>query len=198
MRTLAAWPIYIYFGMVLFSRLLFRHRECVRAASRGPVGWSRLQGVLLCLGPLALMQLAPFAEYWLRYRGVIGPGRGSDDFFALVGPANMASGAALFAAGVLLAGRASRQLAAAWRETPGQLCTAGIYSLVRHPLYAGYLVQGAGCMLTLGSRWSWIGYGLAAVLILLRIWLEDRELAGRFPESADYFRRVKRLVPGVF
>jgi protein-S-isoprenylcysteine O-methyltransferase Ste14 len=196
----ATWPIFVYFGLILISRLLFRHRELVRAAApgeKGQPGPERLQGALLCLLPLGLMQMVPFFEYWVRFW----PIRGTElakEFFALVSPGNAASGVILFAAGTLLASRASLQLALAWREAPGELYTGGLYAVIRHPLYAAYLVQGAGCMLVLGARWSWIAYALAAALILTKLRQEDRDLAARFEAFAGYRRRVKRLFPGVF
>jgi protein-S-isoprenylcysteine O-methyltransferase Ste14 len=200
MSTSAALPIYAYFGLILISRFFFRHRECVRAADGVPVdgaGGRRAEGALLCLLPLGLMQIAPLIEYWLRYWRIRGTPLAAE-FFALVRPGNAAAGILLFAAGTLLAARASRQLARAWRVAPGLLFTGGLYAVIRHPLYAAYLVQGAGCMLMLGARWTWIALGVAAILIAVRISIEDRELAGRFPAFAEYARRVKRLIPGVF
>ncbi|MHC4914438.1 MAG: methyltransferase family protein [Planctomycetota bacterium] len=200
MRNAAALPIYAYFALILISRLFFRHRECVRASGReggARSGGGRAPGLLFCLLPLAMMQLAPFFEYWVR----LWPMRGTDaakDFFALLTPGGFASGIMLFAAGVALAARASRQLARGWAQAPGQLFTGGIYSVVRHPLYAGYLVQGAGCMLILGARLVWVLYAVAAALVLVKVYLEDRELGRCFPEFPEYARRTKRLVPGVF
>jgi protein-S-isoprenylcysteine O-methyltransferase Ste14 len=200
MTCVAAMPIYVYFALILLSRAFFRHRECIRASGReggARAGGGRAVGALLCLLPLAIMQLSPFFEYWVR----LWPIRRDDaarDFFALVGPGGFASGAMLFAAGVALAARASRQLARAWSEAPGELFTGGIYSVVRHPLYAGYLVQGAGCMLILGARLVWALYAVAAVLVLVKVLLEDRELERCFPQFPEYAKRTKRLLPGVF
>jgi protein-S-isoprenylcysteine O-methyltransferase Ste14 len=109
------------------------------------------------------------------------------------------SGLLLFMSGTWLATRSSRELASNWRQHRGELCSTGLYSIVRHPLYAGYLVQGAGCMLMLGARWSWIGYAAATGLIIARTFIEDRELAKRFPEDfQEYRKRVKRFIPSVF
>jgi len=196
----ASWPIFLYFAVILVSRFFFRHRELVRAAgdgTRGQPGPERRRGAVLCLLPLGLMQMAPLIEYWLRY-WPIRETKLAERFLALIHPANAVAGLILFAAGTLLAMRASRQLARAWHVAPGLLFTGGLYSVIRHPLYAAYLVQGAGCALMLDARWSWIAFGLAAVLITARAFGEDRELAARYPAFAEYAKRVKRLIPGVF
>ena len=195
------YPLFAYFALIFVSRLAFRHRECVRAAGGGAAGRSggeRRRGALFCLAPLALMELGPLIEYMLRYWGLITPAPEGDGFFAMMSPGNAAAGLVLFAAGTALAAAASRQLARAWGEAPGTLYTGGTYAIVRHPLYAAYLAQGAGCMLMLGAVWSWALYGLAVLLVLVRTVQEDRELAARFEAFDEYSRRVKRFIPGLF
>lgn len=195
------YPIYAYLAMMFLSRLAFRQRECVRAGAADAGGAARAGrwgGALFCLAPLGLMQFGPLVEYVLRYKGLLGPAPGGDGFFAMMKPGWSLAGLMLFALGTALAAAASRQLARAWGEAPGTLCTGGVYAVIRHPLYAAYLVQGAGCCLMLGARWSWAAWGLAALLILVRVAAEDREMAARFEAFGEYSRRVKRLLPGVF
>lgn len=192
--------LFAYFAIILVSRFFFRHRELVRAAgdgARGQPGPERCRGALLCLLPLGIMQIAPFVGYWLHYFPIRDTDR-ANNFFALLSPGSSAAGVILFAAGTLLAARASRCMARWWHESPGGLCTTGPYAVIRHPLYAAYLLQGAGCMLMLGAAWSWVAWGLAAALITVRVLQEDRELANRYPDFEEYSRRVKRLVPGLF
>ncbi len=200
MEASAGLLIYIYFGMIFVSRVLFKHRELVRAAGPGIKGQSgpeKRRGACFCLLPLALMQITPLVEYWIRY-WPIRDDAGAKDLFAVSPIGNAAAGVILFVAGTLVAARASRQLARAWREAPGALYVAGLYSVIRHPLYAAYLLQGAGCMMMLGSRWTWIAYVLAAALVLVRVFQEDRELASQYPAFEAYSSRVKRLMPGIF
>jgi protein-S-isoprenylcysteine O-methyltransferase Ste14 len=85
------------------------------------------------------------------------------------------------------------------RPKPGaRLVTDGPFALVRHPIYSGAILAFAGCSLAF-SPW-----GLAATLVLALVWagkarVEERHLAERFPEYADYRRRVrKRLLPLVY
>jgi len=76
-----------------------------------------------------------------------------------------------------------------------QLRTTGVYACVRHPIYTGLLLGGAGVVL-LGGRltrvWVWL-----ALLALLwgKTRLEERKLAARFPGYRDYAARTPRLVP---
>ena len=76
-----------------------------------------------------------------------------------------------------------------------QLRTTGVYGCVRHPIYTGLLLGGAGVVL-LGGRltrvWVWL-----ALLVLLwgKTRLEERKLAARFPGYRDYAQRTPRLMP---
>jgi protein-S-isoprenylcysteine O-methyltransferase Ste14 len=77
--------------------------------------------------------------------------------------------------------------------------TTGPYAFVRHPMYAGALLQFAGVPLLLGS---WLGLALAPVLfatLLPRIAIEEQALRDNLPGYADYAARVRwRLVPGIY
>jgi protein-S-isoprenylcysteine O-methyltransferase Ste14 len=79
------------------------------------------------------------------------------------------------------------------------IVTGGPYTIVRHPMYAGATLYMIGMALLLGS---WIGLALTplmAVLLSIRIGIEERMLRGEFPDYADYAARVRyRLVPGVW
>lgn len=188
-------PAFIYVAAMVASRMAFRHRE--RALAQEPDGSAAQpaggagEGFLFCLLPLAMMQLAPCLEFVLRYSGHI-PGHSPG------WPRMLAPGLLVFVAGTALAAIAARQLRRGWEESPGDLVTGGLYSVVRHPMYAGYLVQGAGCMLMLAAVWSWALYGLAVLLVFWRVVREDRELSAARPaEFAVWSAKVKRFIPGV-
>jgi protein-S-isoprenylcysteine O-methyltransferase Ste14 len=70
-----------------------------------------------------------------------------------------------------------------------------VYGCVRHPIYTGLLLGGAGVVL-LGGRltrvWVWLGL---LVLLWGKTRLEERKLAARFPGYRDYAARTPRLVP---
>lgn len=76
--------------------------------------------------------------------------------------------------------------------------TAGAYALVRHPLYASYLVMFAGYMLANPSWRNVLVCVLAVGLMLARIFREERHLAQDSNYRA-YMDKVKyRLIPTVF
>ena len=90
--------------------------------------------------------------------------------------------------------RGSFGLAAANRGLVG----AGPYGLVRHPMYAGYLLTYAGFLLLNPLPWNAGVYLITASLLVYRVVAEERLLA----EDADYLAfmgRVRyRLAPGLF
>lgn len=83
-------------------------------------------------------------------------------------------------------------------KADGELVTSGIYARVRHPLYLAVIL--------LGFAWAvlWRS-GPAVVLALAQIPFfdakarrEERWLRERFAGYADYARRVKRFIPGLY
>jgi protein-S-isoprenylcysteine O-methyltransferase Ste14 len=77
--------------------------------------------------------------------------------------------------------------------------TTGPYRLVRHPLYAGALLYIAGTSLLLGSWWGLVAVPVLAVLLALRIRIEEETLRAGFAGYDDYARRVPyRLIPHVW
>jgi protein-S-isoprenylcysteine O-methyltransferase Ste14 len=83
-------------------------------------------------------------------------------------------------------------------RTDGTLVRHGIYRFVRHPLYSSLIV---GC-LGWGLNWK-SGPAVGAALFLAwaldaKARVEEHWLRERFPEYADYARRVRRFVPWVY
>jgi protein-S-isoprenylcysteine O-methyltransferase Ste14 len=70
-----------------------------------------------------------------------------------------------------------------------ELVDRGPYRFLRHPIYVGGVLFFAGLSLVFSV------YGLALTAVLAAFWvakarLEERHLAERFPEYADYKRRT--------
>ncbi len=84
-------------------------------------------------------------------------------------------------------------------ERGHSVITTGPYAVVRHPMYAGAILQFAGVPLLLGS---WLGLALAPVLVAvlaIRVGVEERMLRDNLPGYAEYAARVRwRLVPGLY
>lgn len=79
-----------------------------------------------------------------------------------------------------------------------KLVTRGPYARVRHPLYAVELLAVAGIAM---QNWNWltaIVVGLQLVVMLARMRFEEQVLEAQFPEYADYRKRTKRLIPGIW
>ncbi len=79
------------------------------------------------------------------------------------------------------------------------VATGGPYRLVRHPAYAGAILLGVSLGVLLGSWWALLPGLLDSLLMLLRTYLEDRDLQQELPGYAEYARRVRyRLLPGIW
>ena len=102
-------------------------------------------------------------------------------------------------AGLALWAWAFAKLARSYGIVPADrgLITGGPYALVRHPLYAAYMVGGAGYLIQSLSGWNVLVDGVAVGLQVLRIRLEERHLDGH--AYAQYRSRVRwRLFPGIW
>jgi protein-S-isoprenylcysteine O-methyltransferase Ste14 len=84
-------------------------------------------------------------------------------------------------------------------EAGHRVVTTGPYAVVRHPMYAGYVVWLVATPLALGSLPALVPALLIACGILVRTVLEDRTLHAELPGYPEYAAKVRwRLVPGVF
>ncbi|HEV8353131.1 MAG TPA: isoprenylcysteine carboxylmethyltransferase family protein [bacterium] len=108
------------------------------------------------------------------------------------------------AAGLWLHVVALRTLGAAFQigvdpsKTPGIVRT-GPYRLVRHPVYAAFLIYFLGTWLLIPNVLFSIVAPLAAMRIYLQTRYEEAALLRRFgPEYAEYMRSTARFIPGVF
>ena len=188
-----------YLGIYLVSTLVngwFLRRAPELVAERGrPVGMPRWDRVLGGLWSLAQFVLLPLVA-------------GLDVRFEWTGPVDLAwhlAGVLLFAAGLGLFGWA--MIANAYFSTVarvqaerGQIvCREGPYRIVRHPGYAGAILQSLGTPLLLGSMLAFVPALAAAALMMSRTSFEDRMLVADLPGYDGYVREVPhRLVPWVW
>jgi protein-S-isoprenylcysteine O-methyltransferase Ste14 len=76
--------------------------------------------------------------------------------------------------------------------------SSGLYRLVRHPIYMGYLITHAGFVLANPTIWNVMTLVAADLGLLLRAVCEERTLS-RDEAYRAYQQRVRwRVVPGVF
>jgi len=78
------------------------------------------------------------------------------------------------------------------------LVATGPYNVVRHPIYAGYLLVYLGFFILNPLAWNAAVYGATMVFFVLRIRAEERVLA-LDPAYAAFMQRVRyRVAPGLF
>lgn len=78
------------------------------------------------------------------------------------------------------------------------LVQTGLYGIVRHPIYSGGLVLAIGWAMRVQS-WFTLGYVFLLFLFFdLKSRREEAWLTQRFPEYADYRRRVRKLIPFLY
>lgn len=87
--------------------------------------------------------------------------------------------------------------AATVRVEAGQtLVSSGLYSYVRHPMYAGNVIMMVGIPLALGSYWGLLFVIPGAALLVARIVDEEKLLTAELTGYREYSQRVRyRLVP---
>jgi protein-S-isoprenylcysteine O-methyltransferase Ste14 len=84
-------------------------------------------------------------------------------------------------------------------ERQHTVVTTGIYSLVRHPMYAGNSLVNVGLSLWLGSYTAALFAAIPLGLLIMRIGLEEDFLRRELPGYAEYATRVPyRLLPGIW
>jgi len=84
-------------------------------------------------------------------------------------------------------------------ERGHQVVSSGPYRWMRHPGYAGVLLENLTTPVFLDSRWTFLPVGFLMVILVIRTALEDRVLQDELAGHADYARRVRyRLLPGIW
>lgn len=85
-----------------------------------------------------------------------------------------------------------------WEKTT-TLVTTGIFAHIRHPMYASLLAFDWGAFL---QAPSWLAAAFAlpvSVLLLLTARADERECLDYFgADYAEYMRRTRRFIPGIF
>ena len=80
-----------------------------------------------------------------------------------------------------------------------KVISSGPYAIVRHPMYAGAFLMLAGMPLALASWWGILAVAPLVLVIVWRIFDEERFLVERLSGYAGYLASVRyRLLPGIW
>ena len=148
------------------------------SAHRAPVGWLFVAGQVVLLAAIVFLP---------------GPRTAAPDAVRSVGLVLEVVGIAIVVWGAAQLGPALNVLPTPNRA--GDLRTGGLYRLVRHPIYFGVLVFAAGATVR-GPTWARLVAALALIALLRgkAAW-EERRLAEKFPDYAEYAARTPAIVP---
>lgn len=120
-----------------------------------------------------------------------------------IGESLARAGAVLLIAGVALAVMGAASLGDNLTPYPkprdgARLVTSGAYAIVRHPIYTALVAIAFGWGLA-SRRLPTIAAAFALLILFdLKSRREERWLVERFPEYAEYQRRVRKLIPFLY
>lgn len=131
---------------------------------------------------------APVYEYW-HFPRLNLAATAAGTLIALVGTAVRASG--IYSLG---------EFFSAHVETWGHQAVVekGPYLYIRHPAYAGNILQAVGMPLILNAYLTLLLSAFIISLFLVRLVLEEKVLTDKLPGYQEYMKRTKRIIPGVW
>ncbi len=192
-----AW---LYLGIYLVSTLAnawFLRHDPELVAERGQPAeampsWDKVLGGLWAIAEFVALPLAAGLDLRVGWTGSVDAG------WHMLGGVVFAGGLGLF--GWAMIANAYFSTAARIQQDRGQtVCREGPYALIRHPGYAGALLQSVGGPLLLGSAWAAIPALAAIASIAARTWFEDGMLRAELGGYHEYAAEVRyRLVPHVW
>ena len=162
-------------------------------------------------GPSRLPDLGPRGEGWVAGQlALLGlllvaglPGLGAAFPHDVIGWLRFLGGLVGIAAGGWLLLRGFVDLGESLTPMPrpradARLIETGVYGRLRHPIYAGLMIGGLG--------WAGLTASVPALLVglMLAVFLdakarrEEAWLLEQYPGYADYRRRSKRFLPGIY
>ena len=161
---------------------------------------NKLQALLVSW-PYALAMASAVVEYllesilvspWLRRTSAVVPSL--QTFTTAVGCLLVAAGEALRKAAMLTAAQAFTHDLAFKKEPTHGLVTRGVYSMMRHPGYAGFALWAIGTQLVLRNPFCAVAFAAAVSRFLsARVEAEEALLVGFFGQGYEsYSARVKR------
>ena len=158
-----------------------------------------------------LPDLGPRGEGWVVGQVVLiglvvllgSPGLRNIPPHSVAGWVGLLVGAAAIVIGAWLVIRAVADLGGSLTPMPrpradGRLIDSGIYARLRHPIYAGMIVAAVGWSAFTGSLGALVATLVLAVFLDAKARREEMWLLERYDAYADYRRRSKRFLPGIY
>jgi protein-S-isoprenylcysteine O-methyltransferase Ste14 len=87
------------------------------------------------------------------------------------------------------------RLRAAMPSTRDTLVQHGLYAHIRHPIYAGLLLEFAGLVLLRPTQAAALACAIGVGWVLIQARLEELDLLQRLPAYREYMKRVPRFLP---
>ena len=143
------------------------------------IGWA-LVGAQF--GLLAALIILPAGDLWSR--GVV----------------SLSAGGVLLVGGVVVAALAGLRLGPSLTPLPipkddGDLVTSGFYHYVRHPIYTGVLLAGAGLVVAQASLGHIVGWVALWGVLTLKALGEEKMLLDKYGGYREYSARTGRFFP---
>jgi protein-S-isoprenylcysteine O-methyltransferase Ste14 len=76
--------------------------------------------------------------------------------------------------------------------------THGPYAYVRHPMYLAVMLAMLGFCAGYGTPWRWAALVALAVVLAIKMGIEETQMAARHDGYAGYARATKRIVPFIW
>ena len=83
-------------------------------------------------------------------------------------------------------------------KASGRLVTSGPYRYMRNPMYSALLLFAAAEVLAYADVWKIACWLALALVLLAKSMLEERGLRELHAGYAEYAKRVRRFIPGLF
>lgn len=178
-------PVYIYSGVLFFylviERIAYRGSEIKGKQSKK---WTRYS-LLFSWGCLLTFPLLEYSLY-PRYNLII----------TITGAALIVLGTGLRAWGIWTLGKYFSVHIEI--KNDHKLVESGPYKFIRHPAYAGNIIQTLGIPLTLNAYFSLGISVLLIILFLTRLKFEEEVLIREIEGYNDYMKRTNRLIPKIW
>lgn len=190
------WQAWVYFSVIFFPMfyillyLLKRDPELLERRLRSKEKVKEQKTIVRLFSLLFLIGfLIPGLDYRFGWSHVSVP-------IVIIANISVFTGYMIFFSTMKANSYASRIIEVEKEQT---VISSGPYAIVRHPMYAGWLLMIIATPVALGSYWALLVFMLFTILLIQRIVNEEKVLLKELPGYEEYCRNVKyRLAPYVW